>query len=278
MTPSESLLGTRVVSESIHAPVRGETATIAHHLYAGDRSRSELVHPVGTGYEIERRDSRQKIQVFVDKREYRTIPILSLATEEEKARFRRSGRHWRRRFDSLRGTAPRECKITFSYEATGKERLMFGCAAHHWNIRRRDEHDRKYGENWTETITEAWYLDSQHVAARFPGFSAALVHHAFSYATSGERVIIEHSGQKPSGLCAWSETKSLAHLVFPNGEVREHAENSSTRIVSMTEESFSACLFDPPKGFRKIAVYPNWLSMARQDFARLFRMYSRNAA
>lgn len=279
MVPSEPLLGTRVVSESIHAPVRGETATIAHHLYASDRSRTELVHPVATGFEIERRDLRQKIQVFVDKREYRTIPLFDLATEEEKARFRHSGRRWRKRYANLRGSAHREFKINFSYEATGKEQLMFGCVAHHWIMRRRDEHDRKYGENWTEAITEAWYLDSRAVAARYSGFSVDLVHHAFCYATSGdERAVIEHSGQRPSGLCAWSETKSLAHLVLPNGEVREQAENSSARIVSMTEESFPAGLFEPPKGYYKIPVYPNWLSMARLDFTRLFRGYTRNPA
>jgi hypothetical protein len=277
---AEALLrGTRVVSESIHVRSIGETATIVHHLYAGDRSRSELVHPGATGFEIERRDFRQRIRVFVAERKYQTSPLLDLVTEEEKARFRHSGRHWRKRYDGLRGSATRQLKVHFSYQASGEQRLMFGCTARHWIVQRRDEHDRKYGENWTEAITEAWYLDSQDAAARFSGFSADLVHHAFCYATSGnERAIIERSGKEPSGLCAWSETKSVAHMELPNGKIREHTENSSARIVSMTEESFPVWLFEPPKGFHKIPVYPNWLTMARLDVGRLFKRHSRNSA
>jgi hypothetical protein len=277
---SESLLrGTRVVSESVYARSIGETATIVHHLYAGDRSRSESVHPVAAGFAIERRDLRQRIRVLVGERKYQIMPLFDVATEEEKARFRHSGRHWRKRHDSLIGSATRQLKIDFSYQATGEEQSMFGCTARHWIVRRRDEHDSKYGGNWTEAITEAWYLDSEDVAARFSGFSADLVHHAICYATSrNERAIIEHSGKKPSGLCAWSETKSLAHIELPNAEIREQTENSSVRILSIAEESFPVSLFEPPKEFHKIPVYPDWITLARLDFARLFQRHSRNSA
>jgi hypothetical protein len=277
---SEPLLrGTRVVSESIHARSIGETATIVHYLYAGDRSRSERVHPAATGFEIERRDLRQRIRVLVAERKYQIIPLFDLATEEEKARFRHSGRHWRKRYDSLRGSATRQFKIDVSYQTTGEEQLMFGCTARHWIVRRRDEHDRKYGENWTEAITDAWYLDTRELFARFSGLSGDLVHHAFCYAKGGdERAVISHSGERPSGLCATSQTKSLRHIEFPNGEMRENTENSSVRVISIAAQSFLLSVFEPPKGFREIPVYPTRFTTAWLDLSRTLKRYFRNSA
>jgi hypothetical protein len=274
-----SLRGVRVISESIHSQPTGDSSGIVHYLYAGDRSRSERVHPTSTGFVIERRDLRQRIRVFSAERKYQVIPLFDLASEEEKAGFRHSGRHWRRRYESKTAHATRQLKITLAYQDTADEQLMFGCNARRWIVRRRDEHDRKYGENWTEAITEAWYVEFQEVAAQFPGFSGDLVHHAFCYSKSGdEHAVIEHAGKRPSGLCVWSETKSLGHTALPNGETWERADNSSYRILSIAEESFPTSLFEPPTGFREMPVYPTWFTMARLDFARLFRRYRRTSA
>lgn len=269
---ASSLRGIRVVSQRSHSPSTGKTAIIFHQLFATDRSRSECVQPISDALEIERRDSRRRIRVLVAHRKYQVIPLFDLATEEEKARFLHSGRHWRKRYDNEKRVASRELKISVVYQPTDEEPLMFGCIARRWTVRRRDEHDPLYGANWTEAITDAWYLDSRDVAARFKGFSADLVHHAFCYAKGGdEHAIIEHVGAQPSGLCAWSETKSFGCTALPDGEIRESTANSSCRIVSITEESFPASLFEPPTGFHKIPVYPNWFTRARLDFARVLK-------
>jgi hypothetical protein len=47
-------------------------------------------------------------------------------------------------------------KIDINYQATAEEQVMFDCIARHWIVRRRDERDGKFGENWAETVTDAW--------------------------------------------------------------------------------------------------------------------------
>jgi hypothetical protein len=274
-----SLRGTRVITESVHFPSTGKITTVIHRLYAGDRSRSESVQPLPTAFEIERRDLRQRIRVFVTQRKYQIIPLFDLATEQEKNRFLRSGRQWRKRYGTSGEKAARELNINFVYEATGEEQLMFGCTARRWIVRRRDEHDPGDGRNETEAATDAWYLDSREVAARYSGFSAELVHQAFCYVKGGdERAIIQHFGERPSGLCAYSETKSVMRAMLPNGQTHVREENSSLRIVSIAEESFPPSLFEPPAGFHEMPVYPSWLTIARVDLSRLLQRHSRTSA
>jgi hypothetical protein len=72
------------------------------------------------------------------------LPLLDLATAQEKADFRHSERHWRERFFRETGDSTPKLKITFIYEPTEEEQPMFGCVARHWIVRRRDEHDQKF--------------------------------------------------------------------------------------------------------------------------------------
>ena len=156
---------------------------------------------------------------------------------------------------------------------------MFGCVARHWIIRRRDERDRKFGENWTEAVTDAWYFDSSQLAARFAGFSGDLVHHAFSYATAGnENAIINHSGERPTGLCTLSETNSLHHIELPSGEVQEHTDTSSMRVISIREVSVPFSVFERPKGFREIPVYPSRLTLTGMNLSRRLKHFFRVSA
>jgi len=151
-----------------------------------------------------------------------------------------------------------------------QEQLMFGSLARHWVIRRRDEHDQKFGENWTEAITDAWYFDTGQLCERFAGFSGDLVHHGFCYATSGdERAVINHSGERPLGLCAASETASVRHIELPNGEVREQTETSSVRVISIAVVSVPSSIFEPPRGFREIPVYPSRFTVTRLNLSRM---------
>jgi hypothetical protein len=269
--------GTRIEIESVYSRSGGVTTTIVHSLYAGDGSRTERLDPPATVFEIERRDLRQRFRVFVSQREYQVAPLFDLATEQEMADFRHSGRYWHSRFSYPTRHASRALKIVFTYQPTDEQRSMFGCIARQWIVRRRDEPDRRFGENWTEAITDAWYLDTRDVSARFSGFSGGLVHHAFCYATVGdERPVISHSGRRPSGLCVSSQTKHLRHIEFPSGEMRDDTENSSVHVMSIAEGSFPLSVFEPPKGFRKIPVYPTRFTMARLDLSRRLKRYFRN--
>ena len=277
MNPEPSTRATRILTELLYPWAGAVTSTITQYLYAGDRSRTASLDLLETGFEIERRDLRQRFRVFASEKKYQTIPLLDLATEQEKTEFRYSGRHWRKRVICQTQEASRELKISVIYEPTGEEQPMFGCVARRWIVRRRDEHDRKFGENWTEAITDAWYLDTRQLSARFAGFSGDLVHHAFCYAKSGdEREVISHSGERPSGLCASSETKSLQHSELPGGEVREYRETSSVQIINIVEVSVPLTVFELPKGFRKIPVYPSRFTVARLNLSRqlkhLFRV------
>jgi hypothetical protein len=225
---------------------------------------------------------RQRFRVFVAQKKYQVIPLFDLATDQEKADFRYSGRHWRdwtKQLTRGSGDARRELTITVTYQPAPEERLMFGSLARHWIIRRRDEHDRKFGENWTEAITDAWYLDTGQLSARFAGFSGDLVHHGFCYATSGdERAVINHSGERPLGLCAASETKSVGYIELPSHEVREHTETSSVRVISIGEVSVPSSVFEPPRGFRKIPVYPSRFTMTRLNLSRGLKHFFRVSA
>ena len=279
MSPESSTRATRILAESVYPWAGAMTTTITHSLYAGDKSRTERFDPLATAFEMERRDLRQRFRVFASQRKYQVIPLFDLATEQEKADFRYSGRYWSKEVVCGTGDATRELKITVIYQQTPEEQLMFGCVAHHWIVHRLEEHDRKFGENWTETITDAWYLDSRQVSARFSGFSGDLVHHAFCYAKGGdERAVIKHSGERPSGLCAWSETKSLRHIRLPSGNVQEHKQTSSVRVISISEVSVPLSAFGPPKGFRKIPVYPTRLTSMRLNLNRRLKHFFRLSA
>jgi hypothetical protein len=279
LSPEPPTRATRIVTESVYPWAGSETSTITQQLFAGDRSRTERLDLLATGLEIERRDMRQRFRIFPASKRYQVIPLFDLATAQEKTDFRHSGRQWRNPVIRESEDASREQKITFIYQPTGEERPMFGCVARHWIIRRRDERDRKFGENWTEAVTDAWYFDSSQLAAQVAGFSSDLIHHAFCYATVGnERAVINHSGERPSGLCALSETKSLHHIELPGGKVQEHTDISSLRVISIREVNVPLSVFEPPKGFRKIPVYPSRFALTGMNLSRRLKHFFRVSA
>ena len=132
MSPEVSTRATRIVTETVYPWAGAVTSTIGHSLYAGDRSRTETLDPPAIAFVVERRDLRQRLRVFVSKKKYQIIPLFDLATAQEKADFQYSGRHWSKRVNCQTARATRELKINVTYERTGEERLMFGCAASRW--------------------------------------------------------------------------------------------------------------------------------------------------
>jgi hypothetical protein len=280
LAPELLIRATRILTESVYPWAGVVTSTITQYLYAGDKSRSERLDPRTTGFQIERRDLRKRLRVLAARKKYQVIPLFDLATEQEKADFLCSGKHWRNwTKQSLReaGDPRRELKITVTYQPSTEEQLMFGCVARRWIVRRRDEHDQKFGENWTEAITDAWYMDSRELSSRFAGFSGELIHQAFCYGIcSDECAVVHHSGERPSGLCASSQTKSLRHIQLPSGDVQEHTDMSSVRVLSIAEVSVPSSVFEPPKGFRPMPVYPSRFTMMRLNLDRglkhLFRV------
>ena len=274
MTPEPQFAATRMLTESVY-PWAGRVNThISQYLFATDRSRTECLDPLATGFQIERRDLRQTFRIFAVQKNYQVIPLFDLATDQEKADFQDLGKYWRnwRRSTRRLTDATRELKITVGYELTGEEKEMFGCLARHWIIRRRDEHDKNFGENWTEATTDAWYLDDEQMSTRFAGFSCDLVHHGLCYLTAGdERAIINHLGKRPTGVCAASDTRSLHHTTLPNDEIREHMDHTSTRAISISDVNVPAQLFEPPLGFRKISAFPGRLALTKLHVTRDIR-------
>jgi len=258
--------GVKIVAETclIHSE---DQIAITISSFASDRSRIESG---SSAYTIERRDLCKKFRVFAQQRRYQRIPIFGLISEEEKERFMRAGRHWRKSVqppNPPESAVTRELHIRHTHEQTGQEKKIFECTARNWIVTRRDEHDPLHGENWTETISDGWYLDSDEVKDRYPGFSEKLIHRSMVIATSsGERVIKENIGEQPRGLCAYSESRTRSYFKQPNGEVHERTSAHVSRIASITAEFFDASIFEPPAGFRKMPVYPSRLTLARYEF------------
>jgi hypothetical protein len=264
--PEQVIQGIRVVAESSGSGLAG-SSTVS--LFAGDRSRVESGGGNAAAYTIERRDLKKRITVFPQRREYRELPLFNLIPEEEKARFLKSGEHWRRRHVPAEQPPRSGFRIKTVYEETGETSLMFGCTAHRWRIVRRDEREHAHGSDWSETTTDAWYLDSEELTARYSGFSSKLIHRVMVYVTvNHERPVIEEEGQRPSGLCALSESRTVRRHVIVKRETLEMEETQSHRIISLTEELFAAGLFEVPSGYREMRIYPSRLSMARADFKR----------
>ena len=264
--------GLRVVTESVQdGPIASSSSRVT--LYAGDRSRPGLDSP-GASYDIQRRDLRKTFRVFVQQRRYQEIPIAELLSPQELAAFTRSGRHWSKRHAVSERPPSGNFRISIDYEKTQDEAVIFDCLARRWRISRLDEQTQGIHTNSTETVSEAWYLDSDQAMNLYPGFSPKLMKQGFCFVTvNGEKPVIERRGEAPEGLCIRSETKTITHLELPSGEIREQQYLQSSRVLELAEESFADSIFEPPSGFRKMPVYPSRITMARLDAARSLKYF-----
>jgi hypothetical protein len=261
-------VGLRVVTEfgNLHSDYLPASRVM---LYATDRSRSGALTAEPHSYEIERRDLRLRYRVDPVKRTFQSIPMLQLLSPEESASFLRSGEAWRKRLPHLEKEPTREYKVTTHFEKLPETRDFFGCPAFRWKTTTRSMRETPFGECWSESVTDAWYLDSAQLQALYPGFHSSLVPHAFALVKSGdEKLIMEHTGEKPTGLCAYSSADSVSHTPGPNGREMERRSTSFSRITSLTAERFEEWFFQPPYGYRKIPVYPGRLQLAMSDVRR----------
>ena len=71
-------------------------------------------------------------------------------------------------------------------------------------------------------------------------------------------------------MCAFGEQDRSPYSIA-DGDVRETEEIHRYEISSLTEELFDESLFEAPKGFRKMPVFPSRLTMARSDLWRWFQ-------
>lgn len=267
------VLGTRVVMEwSRPSPHSGSRSV---SLLAQDRSRVEFVEPKAPGYRIERRDLKKTIAVDTERRKYQERPIFGLMSEAEWERFIQSGRHWNKRHVLPAAQPPSgKFRIRTAYEMTQEEAMFFGCLARRWKITSRDEREHTNGFDSTETVTDAWYFDSEQLAQRYCGFSEKLVQQGMCYLTvNNEHPMIEQVGQRPTGLCVRSESKIVRRYSIGDSDARETEEIHRYEISGLTEELFDDVLFEVPKGFRQIPVFPSRLTMARSDLWRWFQRW-----
>jgi hypothetical protein len=238
-------------------------------LLAQDRSRVEFVEPKAPGYHIERRDLKKTIAVYTEWRKYQEHPIFELISEAEKERFIQSGRHWNKRHVLPAGPPSGKFRIRTVYEMTQEEAMFFGCLARRWKTTSRSKREHANGLDLTETVTDAWYFDSEQLAQRYRGFSEKLVQQGLCYiAVNNEHPMIEQVGQRPTGLCVRSESKIVRRYSIGDGDVRETEEIHRYEISGLTEELFDESLFELPKGFRQMPVFPSRFTMARSDLWR----------
>lgn len=146
---------------------------------------------------------------------------------------------------------------------------MFGCLARRWKVTNKDERLQEDLYSSTETITDAWYLDPVATTKRYAGFSPSLIRRGFcDVSSNGQTPLIEVRGDAPEGLCAKAESKTTSYLRLRNGEIREESSIRNSRIMSLSEETFEAKLFEPPTNYRQIPVYPSRFTMAQSDIRR----------
>ena len=263
-----TLVGVRVVTESGNA--NSDLAPVSRvMLYATDRSRSGSLTAEPHSYEIERRDLRLRYRIDSVRRTWQSIPLLHLLSPDENASFARSGEAWRNHRPHLQQQLTREYKVTTHSEKLPETREFFGCPAYRWKTTSRSIRATPYGQSWSESITDAWYLDSSRLQALYPGFHPSLVPSSFVIAISGdEKLVMEQTGDRPSGLCADSVAESVSHTPGPNDREMERRSSSFSRITSLTPELFEEWIFQPPYGYRRIPVYPSRLQLAMQDVRR----------
>ncbi|HEY0795979.1 MAG TPA: hypothetical protein VGD64_09385 [Acidisarcina sp.] len=253
-----------MVSESVTDDSRPQPHSLTRY-FAGDRCLVESAGAPVSGYSIQRYDLRQTIQVMSGPRQYRVMPMWDLATDKEREQFKRASRQSVKRRPVDKRSA-HELRIRFKYKKTGEQREIFGFPAHRWLTLRRDEHDDVPSEYADETSTEAWYLDADYLEERFPAFSRKLIKGGFLRATNRPTTtFIEHEGERPSGLCAWSRSSLRSCLRLADGQWQTHAIVCSERIVSLTEEDLPATKFEVPVGYRKLPSFPTRWSMLRTD-------------
>jgi len=263
-----TLPGLRVVTESgnLHSELLPASRVM---FYASDRSRSGSLTAEPHPFEVERRDLRVRYRIDPAKRTYQAIPLFQLLTPEEQVKFLRSGETWRKHQPHLRHEPSREYRLTTHSEKLIETRVFFGCPAFRWKTTSRSTRETPFGESWSESVADAWYLDSNQLEALYPGFHSSLVPSAFAIALSGdEKLTIENTGDRPTGLCADSTVVTATHTPGPDDREMERRSTSFTRITSLTAEDFKAWLFDRPYGYRKVSLYPNRLQLAMYDVKR----------
>lgn len=242
--------------------------SVLNSQYAGDRSRIGTAGQLAS-YQIERRDLAQRFRIDPQRRQYRVLPILDLLPEKEKERFLRSGRAWQKRFAPEPGPDAREIRVQYRYEQTKDQKSIFGCKARRWITTCRSERRVAHGNIWDESIVDAWYVDSEQLEERYPGYSRRLVHRTHvTVKSSNERVVFDHLGESPQGLCVSSHTVQRHHAELPDGTVRERSSTYLTQVVSITKELLSESEFELPAGFRKMPLYPSRFAIMRVDLVR----------
>lgn len=262
--------GVSIVSET-EAGNGNAPGSVLVSRFAGDRSRIGAAAATAA-YQIERRDLARRFRIDPLRRRYQVIPILELLSEKEKDEVMRSGCAWRERVAPEPGPDAQELRIRFQYDKTGEEKSLFGCTARRWITTCLSTRDSVRGNIWDESIADEWYLDSEELERNYPGYSSRLVHRGFvTLKSSRERLVVDHSGERPRGFCVSSLTVQRHHAELPDGTVRDRSSSFANRVVTITREVFSESEFEPPAGFRQIPLYPGRWAIMRSDLTRSFR-------
>jgi hypothetical protein len=135
---------------------------------------------------------------------------------------------------------------------TGETKTAFGHTARHYITTTKQTSSPELGQQPSETVVDAWYLD-------FPDVRTCQPVSLRSRGLIGDPTLLEkvrpelkYSGPEPQGLVLSEKRTSHSVHVLPTGEKRDVDLSSSHEIVEMSEVPIDSALFEVPPGFTKV--------------------------
>jgi hypothetical protein len=135
---------------------------------------------------------------------------------------------------------------------TGETKAAFGHTARHYITTTKQTPSPELGQQPSETVVDAWYLD-------FPDVRTCQPVSLRSRGLIGDPTTIEkvrpelrYSGPEPQGLVFSEKRTSHSVHVLATGEKRDLERTSSYEIVEMSEVPIDPALFEVPPGFTKV--------------------------
>lgn len=197
---------------------------------------------------IQRCDTRVIYSLNPDKREYTETHSPS-PKEEAKAR-QETQRKW--------SEGPPNLVIESTTVDTGETKYAFGHTARHYVTTIKETPAPELGQQPSEIVQDAWYLDvpdvttCEPVSRRPRGLIVASV-------SGGEirklRPKFTYSGPEPQGMILSEKTTTRSVHVFQTGEKQNTVVTTSAEIVEISNEAIDPAIFDVPAGFTKVKQF-----------------------
>jgi hypothetical protein len=227
----------------------------------GPRIRTELSpskpsQKLGQIVSIQRCDTRVAYVFNQQKREYMEVRMPSPEKLEQE----------KKTSQQKRGDGPPNLVIEITSVDTGETKQAFGHTAHHYITTTKQIPSAELGQDPSEVVEDAWYLDAPDITTCEPthrvlSLIAVSVSNHINGGVRDARTPpklqpdIRHHGPFPQGLVLSSKHTTRSVHVLQNGEKQETTLSSSREIVEMSEVRIGPALFDVPSGFTKVEQF-----------------------